>query len=75
MFQWTLFGVQLPEDAGLAQWNLDLVNVIMSAQTELTDALGRQIGTQILGGFSKPTYKYEVITTSSRFPQPTFNSS
>jgi hypothetical protein len=47
---------QVPQDAGLTQWGTNLVDVLMNGPGQLTDALARQIGSELLGGETKPTF-------------------
>eukprot|EP00884_Botryococcus_braunii_P022128 jgi/Botrbrau1/859/Bobra.0352s0052.1 len=48
--------LNIPQDAGLAAWGLSLATVLMGGPTELTDALARQIGSELLGGVIEPMY-------------------
>lgn len=48
--------VQVPQDAGLTQWGTNLVTALMNGPAQLTDSLVRQIGSELLGGKTQPTY-------------------
>lgn len=48
--------VKIPQNAGLAQWGVNLVTVLMGGPAELMDAFARQIATGLLGGTVAPAY-------------------
>lgn len=54
--------MQVPQDAGLTQWGINLVNVLMNGPAQLTDSLARQIGSELLGGEVKPTFVTAEVT-------------